>query len=110
MAVTGLVIYSSWVPVIVSSAVRFSVHRHLSQTPSLSTGIKRDNRLKLDNPREAHIIGGRKAVYSFPLLNSASSWKLELGAKGTSNGLLATAKAYTIKLARKPLRTSNGRA
>lgn len=33
--VTGLVIYSSWVPEIVSSAVRFSVHRHLSQTPSL---------------------------------------------------------------------------
>jgi hypothetical protein len=28
--VTGLVIYSSWVPEIVSSAVRFSVHRHLS--------------------------------------------------------------------------------
>lgn len=29
-AVTELVIYSSWVPEIVSSAVRFSVHRHLS--------------------------------------------------------------------------------
>lgn len=26
--VTGLVIYSSWVPGIVSSAVRFSAHRH----------------------------------------------------------------------------------
>jgi hypothetical protein len=33
--VTGSVIYSSLVPEIVSSVVRFSVHRRLSQTPPL---------------------------------------------------------------------------
>lgn len=37
-AVTGLVIYSSWVQEAeAASAVRFSVHRHLSQPPPLSS-------------------------------------------------------------------------